>query len=111
MSNEVSSAHQISKEAGIAYPITIIQRGDKHMGEQEYIKVLNTQVKGDSQETNNMIILILVGMPSQEQDIAVLGLVVLDRTHQAHADCQLVKNGRHASYGGTEVYNGHWCHK
>ena len=46
MSNKVSSVHEIFKEVGITYLVPIIQLGEKQMGVYEYIKEMNTQVKG-----------------------------------------------------------------
>ena len=60
MSNQVSSAQEISKEARIAYPVEVIQLGNKQQGVQEVIKATNTEVKGGSQETKNTIVLNLV---------------------------------------------------
>ena len=60
MSNQVSSVQEISKEAGIVYPVEIIQLGDKQLGFQEDIKAMNTQLKGKNQYTNKTIILNLV---------------------------------------------------
>ena len=60
MYNQVSSAKEISKEAGIVYPVVVIQLGDKKMGVQEDIRATNMQVKGGSHETSNIVVLSLV---------------------------------------------------
>ena len=60
MSNHLASAHEISKEARIMYPVAVIQLGDKQLGFWEDIKATNTQVKGSGQDTNDTVILNLV---------------------------------------------------
>ena len=70
MSNQIYTTYKLSKEAGIAYLVEVTQLGDQQLGIQEEIKEMSTQVKGGSQETSEIDVLILnVGSNSKTHSV------------------------------------------